>query len=156
LGAHNFGDQENSWGYRERQLSAAQANVGRSLLGQLDQINEHRKRNAVILLEMLSKTSPLQAPTLPLGSDPAYLRLPLLATDKRRRDSLHSAFWRAGIGAGKMYGRTLGEIFPELAHFATPGALELAARLLTLPTHHFMSERDFERIAAIIREHDMT
>ncbi len=156
LGAHSFGDQEESWGYRESRLTAAQASVGRTLLDQLDQFNNLRKNNAIMLLEILSKTPLLQPTTLPLGSDPAYLRLPLLAPDRSRRDSLHAAFWRAGIGAGKMYGRALGEIFPELAHLSTPGATELASRLLTLPTHHFMTGRDFEQIAAVVREHKVT
>jgi len=152
LGAHSFGDQEDSWGYRKQQLSAAQSKVGRALLGQLDVINERRRQNAVALLEMVNKSAALQPTSLPFGSDPAYLRLPLLARNKQMRDSLHSAFWRAGIGAGKMYGRTLGEIFPELAHFPTPGASEVAERLLTLPTHHFMAEHDFDHIAAVLQE----
>ncbi|MFZ1629860.1 MAG: hypothetical protein WAV70_13110, partial [Anaerolineae bacterium] len=88
------------------------------------------------------------------GSQPIYLRLPLLARSPAQRAVLIARLRRAGIGAGRLYGHTLAEIlrrpFPAALLGPTavnlsddfPGATEIAQRLLTLPTHPYMRESD--------------
>jgi dTDP-4-amino-4,6-dideoxygalactose transaminase len=76
------------------------------------------------------------------------LRLALLADEPRLRDSLVTALNRRGLGASIMYGASLDRIAaipPEVSSQGPfPNATALADRLLTLPTHRFVS-------AAVVR-----
>jgi dTDP-4-amino-4,6-dideoxygalactose transaminase len=81
---------------------------------------------------------------------PIYLRFPLLAADERLRDDLYAALQRAGIGAGKLYGRSMADFFAAHVTGSYPGAEAVARRLLTLPTHGYVTQRDVERMVQII------
>lgn len=82
---------------------------------------------------------------------PIYLRLPLLVESEERREYLFRHLWRAGIGVGRMYRRTLAEYFPQLAPATYPGADYVARHLLTLPTHHYLTQGDIKRITQIFQ-----
>ena len=82
--------------------------------------------------------------------EPIYLRLPLLFQDADACNAAHGGLQEAGIGAGRMYKRTLASIFPMLGG-AFPGAEAVARGLLTLPTHHHLKEEDLERMVAVVR-----
>jgi dTDP-4-amino-4,6-dideoxygalactose transaminase len=84
-------------------------------------------------------------------SGPIYLRFPLLAAEERLRDDLHAALQAAGIGAGKLYARSMADFFAGRVTGSYPGAEAIARRLLTLPTHAYVAERDIERMVAILR-----
>lgn len=156
LGLHKIGDQETSWGFRITGLTDAQAAVGREQLSRLDGINGRRRANAARLMQLLGGADFVHVPSpYPLdGGDvePGFLRLPLILDSEERRDALFQALWDAGIGAGKMYKRTLAEFFPRYALTDYPGAHAVSRRLLTLPTHHYLRETDFECIAAALEE----
>lgn len=71
------------------------------------------------------------------------LRLPLLAPDPRTRDALVAALDHQGLGATAMYGQSM-ERLPGVpgevaAQGPFPNATELAGRLLTLPTHAWVT-----------------
>jgi dTDP-4-amino-4,6-dideoxygalactose transaminase len=66
-----------------------------------------------------------------------------------------SALKARGLGAASPYPSSLGEVtalapFVEPRHERLRGAREAAARLLTLPTHPFVSASDVARIADVI------
>lgn len=67
------------------------------------------------------------------------LRLPLLARDERLREAVVTALDERGLGASRMYGRSLEQIADVPAEVAAqgpfPNAADLARRLFTLPTH---------------------
>ncbi len=84
-------------------------------------------------------------------AEPIYLRLPLLVEGEERREHLFQHLWRAGIGVGRMYRRTLAEYFPQLAPATYPGADYVARHLLTLPTHHYLTQGDIERITQVFQ-----
>ena len=44
----------------------------------------------------------------------------------------------------------MAEFFPAYADGAYPGAEQVARRLLTLPTHHYLSEYDAQRMAGLV------
>ena len=70
-----------------------------------------------------------------------FLRLPLLFDDPQHCLAAHEALQAKGFGAGRMYKRTIPELFTGLeGHF--PGAEAVAAGLLTLPTHHHVRHND--------------
>lgn len=141
LGLHRLGEQENSWGYRLTKLSEAQAAIGCRLLPRLDDFNQQRRENGRMILAMSGRE-------LPPDEGAIYLRLPLRTP---RREELYQRLWTAGIGAGRLYGRPLTQIFPHLTSQPYPQAQTLADQLLTLPTHHYLTPTDIEKIATLIK-----
>ncbi|MCC6169598.1 MAG: DegT/DnrJ/EryC1/StrS family aminotransferase [Caldilineaceae bacterium] len=152
-GAHKVGDHEASWGYALRGLTASQAAVGLRLLPSLDAINAARRARAQAWLEQLQGLpGVIWPPAQGVDGEAVYLRLPLVLQDVERADGLQARLAAAGIGAGRMYRRTLDEIFPALRGAAYPGATQVARGLLTLPTNHYVDSRDIRRGAAILRQ----
>jgi dTDP-4-amino-4,6-dideoxygalactose transaminase len=84
-----------------------------------------------------------------------YLRLPVVAPDARTRQRVCALAERRGLGIAVAYPTPINEI-PEIAPAFDgqrfPSASRLSERLLTLPTHHWLSERDKRAIAAICRD----
>lgn len=152
-GAHKAGDHEASWGYALRGLAASQAAVGLRLLPSLDAINAARRARAQAWLEQLQGLPGVLWPPAQGADEGAiYLRLPLVLQDAERAGGLQARLAAAGIGAGRMYRRTLDEIFPTLRGAAYPGATQVARGLLTLPTNHYVDDHDIRRGAAILRQ----
>lgn len=147
-GLHRVGEHEASWGYRIGGLTAAQAAVGLSLLARLDAINGRRCRNARQLMAHLQPLDFVHVPPPAATAEPVYLRLPLIVDSEERRERLLWRLGSAGIGAGRMYRYSLPELFPQLATRNYPGAAAVARRLLTLPTHHYLTHAD---MASIVR-----
>ncbi len=150
-GLHRVGDHEASWGYSLRGLSQAQAAVGLALLVRLDAINQQRRENARRLTARLQEMEQLHIPTSAVAADPIYLRLPILVHDEKQRERLFRDLWAAGIGVGQMYRHTLPDLFPHVAEGTYSGASYVASRLLTLPTHHYLTKADVEQIAHIFQ-----
>ena len=161
-GAQRIGDNEASWNFALRGLTPAQAAAGMALLPRLDAINAARRRRGEQLMAALDGLPGLSLPARlaearsgqtgrPSDSEPIYLRLPLILESEAQRDAVHRVLWNAGYGAGKMYRRTLAEIFPVYADGAYPGAEQVARRLLTLPTHHYLAEHDITRMAGLVQ-----
>lgn len=142
LGLQRLGNQEESWGYAVRGLSDAQARIGLALLPRLNGINKRRREVAGRLATAVENAQDLQLLTIEAQAEPIFLRLPLLAANESRREALFEALWSAGIGAGRMYEKTLPAIFDPERRDDFPGAEDFARRLLTLPTHYHVSEDD--------------
>ncbi len=72
-------------------------------------------------------------------------RYPLLLRSETERDRLFASLWQQGLGPSRMYRRLLSEI-PATATYvrsgAHPAAGDFARRLLTLPLHSDVGERD--------------
>lgn len=151
LRLQRYGNSEMGRRFGKRTLTAPQARVGLAQLGRLDAINGARRQRAESLLVALDDCPDLLFPALPLGAAPIYLRLPLLAPDEATRDRLVAALHAAGLGAGRMYEKSLPQLFPALRQGDYPGAAAVAGRLLTLPTHHYLTPADIVRIASVIQ-----
>jgi dTDP-4-amino-4,6-dideoxygalactose transaminase len=84
----------------------------------------------------------------------AYLRLPILAAGRSDRDALLDRARRAGIGLSFMYPTTLNEI-DEVRDGAKeyPGAQSIVDRLVTLPTHEYVSADDRQTICGLVAPH---
>lgn len=146
VGLQHAGDREGSWGYTVAGLSSAQASVALAMLPQLDEINERRRQHARRLGGRLKQLPNVHVPEPDSQGEPVNLRLPVILESHAQRESLLAQLWAAGVGAGRLYRYPLSQIFPVLAEHPFPGAEALAARLLTLPTHHFLRPSDLERI----------
>jgi dTDP-4-amino-4,6-dideoxygalactose transaminase len=149
-GTQGWGQHPSSWMYKLRQLSPVQARIGRSLLDELDGVNEVRRENGGQLSARLQKFDYIHVPDGAAESEPIYLRLPIVVDSAERREQLFQEFWRAHIGAGRLYQNALKDIFPQLQGPPNPGAVEAAKRLLTLPTHHYLDQADIDRIVGVL------
>lgn len=160
LGAQKVGANESSWGYQFSRFTNSQAAVGLALLPRLDAINARRREVARQLMARLADLSSLTIPGVISGvgqtkementQEPIFLRLPLLPSTLAQTDTIFTELHAAGIGVGRMYGRTIPEFFPQLAGSSLPGSARVARMLLTLPTNYHLQTEDVERIAAII------
>ena len=152
VGLQRMGNQEASWGYALRDLSDTQAAIGAVLLPRLDEINGRRRETALRLAKAVGQSSAVQLLRADEQGQPIYLRLPLLLESESVREWLFERMWAAGIGAGRMYEKTLPEIFAsdDQAHY--PGAQAFARRLLTLPTHYQVLESDLQIMEEILAD----
>lgn len=128
-------------------LSAFHAGVLRGWRGRLDRDSEDRKANSAHFIRSLPGNHGWE-PGIP------YLRLPLLVESREVRDALQTAHRDAGVGG--MYPTPINEIV-QIRHRVGPGAYPAAKavseRLVTLPTHHLLTERDRERIVQAVEPH---
>jgi len=127
-----------------QRLSGMQAGALRSWRERLSQSNQIRSSNAADLSRRLSVT-------LPRGHSHPYLRLPILAASPGQKKRIVAMSRRQGLGMSVAYPATIDQVPQLRGHFDShlyPGATKLAEQLLTIPTHHFVEERDRKAIAS--------
>ena len=88
-------------------------------------------------------------------SFPVYLRLPLLIQTKQIRDFLIHQFLKAGIVATGLYPRAIHQLEQIQHNIVLSGrkpinAEKLSQRILTLPTHPYVSTRDLDKMLYIL------
>ncbi len=136
-------------------FSRALAGLASLQMDRLDEINGTRIRNAARLRDALAGVPGLAAPRVLPGAEPVYARYPVFV-DPQLRAGLIEALERAGIGATASYPRALIDV-PEVARRLprdqrpTPGAREVANRIVTLPTHGYSPPDLGSRVAAVAR-----
>ena len=123
-------------------------------LERLTEINGTRVRNAARLNEALAGVRGVSAVRVLPGAEPVYPRYPVLVDAAARADQI-AALERAGIGATASYPCALidvPEVIPRLRgdQRSTPGAREVASRILTLPTHGYSPPDLAPRVAAVL------
>jgi perosamine synthetase len=130
-----------------RRLSGVKAGMLRNWQQRLIEANRGRAESAAYFTRRL-----------PLGRAPEphpYLRLPLLAASHEEKRRLHSLSTARGLGLGVGYPSPIDEI-PEVRSRVNgkrfPSARRVADGLVTIPTHHWLSERDRRAIATLCRE----
>jgi dTDP-4-amino-4,6-dideoxygalactose transaminase len=120
---------------------------------QLTEANRGRIVRANRLVERLQPHSRKAKPII--HSQGVYLRLPVLMRDREAKDTVCTLSRESGAGISPNYPTTIQEI-PELAgrirHRTCPGAQEIVDRLVTLPTHRFVTERDSQKLDCILRD----
>lgn len=82
-----------------------------------------------------------------------YLRLPIMLRNAETRDDVYLLSRRLGLGAGIVYPTTINKIKEIRLMFDGedyPCADNVAERILTIPTHHLLSDTDKEAICALI------
>jgi dTDP-4-amino-4,6-dideoxygalactose transaminase len=99
-------------------------------------------------------TRELSLPPAPSQARP-YLRLPIVAPDAQARQRVCALSQKRGLGVSVAYPTPINEI-PEIASAFNgqqfPSARRLSEQLLTLPTHHWLSEQDKRAIADLCRD----
>lgn len=117
---------------------------------------EQRREAAARLSATIASATdfvPLQARAGTVGVHP---RLALLAPDGARRDAALDALTRIGAGASPMYPQSLDRLAVLAPHLAAPAdcpvARDMAARMITLPTHGRLRGRRLDDAIAVLVE----
>ncbi len=126
-----------------KQLSGMKAGLLHRWRSHLARSNRVRSETAAYFMERL----PLR---LASGASCPYLRLPFLAASRGQRERIRALAHARGLGIGLAYPTPINEI-PEIrARFRGqrfPAARGVADRLLTIPTHHWLTEKDKQAIS---------
>lgn len=86
-----------------------------------------------------------------------YLRLPVLMRSRDARDRACALSASRGLGIGRMYPAPINEIDEIKDHFTGqtfPSAKLVADRLLTLPTHHLVTESDRQAVCDLLQDRE--
>ncbi len=124
------------------------------MMNSLDEFTEARKANAAALLQGLANVPSVSTIAPVAGSDPVFLRLPILCRDHESRERAIASLNAAGIGATGSYPESLADV-PEVRaatriQSAADGGRCVARRLVTLPTHPFVTSTDIARAVDVL------
>jgi dTDP-4-amino-4,6-dideoxygalactose transaminase len=139
------------------QLSAYQQRLALQLLPLVDGYNKTRRDHADHLRAGLEGVEGIEIPRPLPGASPVYLRFPVLARNAGHRARLLQRLGQAGIRASASYPTTIGDI-PDIGRYLAPDqapcprARAIATRMLTLPTHPWVTARDVDRMVAVVRK----
>jgi perosamine synthetase len=137
-------------------LSGYQRRLAQQVLPLLDAYNKIRRDHADHLRVGLQEIDGIDVPRPVAGTDPVYLRFPILTRNAAHRTRLLARLREAGISASASYPTPIGDI-PGIARYlapdqkACPAASSVASRILTLPTHPWVTPRDVQEMVTIIR-----
>ncbi len=127
-----------------RRLSGMKASVLRNWRSRLSRSNQVRSDAAAYFSRRLE---------LPLAPSHPCLRVPVLVPTSKERDRIYALSLRRGLGVSVAYPTPVNEI-PEMRAAVNgacfPAARRVADRLLTVPTHHWLSPTDKRAIAELV------
>lgn len=138
-------------------LSSLQVRLAANTFYRLDEFNDQRRENAKRLATALKDLPHLQIPGFSSDRCPAYLRLPVLLPDEETRTSVIGQLRSRGISASTMYPDSIDRIEGlgkdlVLDNTGFPGARKVVDRLVTLPTHPYVTETDIDIIIKLLSE----
>jgi len=127
-------------------MGELQGKLGLMMFSRVGMLNSIRAGVAQQLIDGLSGVNGI---TIPGGSNSdivPYLRLPVLLDSRELRDEAMQRMKKSGIGCSKMYPSPINEIPGISRHISNPddafaGARQVADRLITLPTHPYVTDK---------------
>lgn len=142
--------------YPVESYSALLGGFGASLFRRFDEITAARAGNGLAYDRALAGVKGLERISVKKGSKPVYLRYPALVRDKGRRISMLARLKENGIGATASFPRSvidLEEIGGILNKAGSSGknGRDVAERIITLPTHPFVTGEDIERAVSVLK-----
>ena len=141
--------------FKIARLSAYQTRLAAQLFPLVDSCNRIRQNNAHQLQFGIEGIEGIEVPQPVAGADPVFLRFPILARGEVHRAQLVNRLRAAGIGASTSYPSAVSDI-PGIGRYLAhnqqpcPGARSVAARIITLPTHPYVTAEDIERMVQVI------
>jgi dTDP-4-amino-4,6-dideoxygalactose transaminase len=120
----------------------------------LDRWIETRRRNGLTVMEGLTGDDGLALPRIIGGAEPSFNHIPIVFRDRSRMEETEKRLREAGIDTARMYERPVHRCYPELGYpldpESFPGAAYIAPRLLTLPAHPYLTDRDVARMVETV------
>jgi len=136
-----------------KKMNSFHAALGLTLLKKSAGFFSERYQNGMALMGALKNVDGLILPDIPEHNRCAFSRLPLLFKEPAKRGLAVRKLWEAGVETSPMYFKPLHRIFDlGYAEDEFPNAVYCADRLLTLPTHSFVSGSAIARIVKVIKE----
>jgi dTDP-4-amino-4,6-dideoxygalactose transaminase len=149
-----LGQTRYSTDYPVDKCSTSAASLGMAMLHREAEFTAQRRQKGHFLSTALADVPGVTLVPEREGTQAAFLRLPVLFDDRRLRDTALVELNKAGIGATGSYPSAIADI-PELQVMtpavATTGGRVVAERIATLPTHPYVTDRDLDRIVAIVK-----
>ena len=130
-----------------RRMDSVRAGLLRRWQARLSRSTTSRMDHAVQLRRSVPSHVQTVTPSGPGQS--VYLRLPLLMRSKQQKDALCRASAEQGLGISGLYPcavKQIAELSGTLSCDQVPGSTMIAERLVTLPTHEFVSDGDLVRL----------
>jgi dTDP-4-amino-4,6-dideoxygalactose transaminase len=124
-----------------------------TMLDRLEEYTRQRQANAAALAEGLTSLG-LQLIRYRSSAQPVFVRFPVLMPHRVARDLAIEKLQAEGIGATGSYPEALADV-PELrahAPLETMGGRTVASRILTLPTHPYVTPSDIARTVSTLAE----
>jgi dTDP-4-amino-4,6-dideoxygalactose transaminase len=137
-----------------KQLSQVQAGIGLSQLQRAEENYQVWRTNASVLSQRLREFDFIKLPEISEGSQPVYLRLPIVLDNPAGTERLFNKLEKAGIGVSRSYRFTLPGVYSEhkpIDVLDFPGADHLSRCLLTLPTNVYLDGRAIEKIYTVFK-----
>ena len=140
-------------GFRLAGLTDHRAARGCAMLAKIEEIRLGRKKRVEAYQTALANVRGIEVPSWNVQAEPAFLRFPIIFEDKQNRNHILKQGHRLGISG--MYPDTVSSIEtlrPDIVGDAAPcpTAADVASTLVTLPTHHNVTESDILRITELV------
>jgi len=142
--------------FKIAQLSTYQTRLASRLSSLVHTYNRIRRDNAHQLQAGIEGVEGIEIPQPVKEAATVYLRFPILARDGTHRLRLLNRLRAAGIGASGSYPTAIGDI-PGISRYLAqdqqpcPGAASIAKRIITLPTHPYVTVADVDKMIEIVR-----
>ncbi len=134
-------------------MSDARAAALTGWQGRLEQDNRTRREQAELFIKELAASAP--SIVVLAKAESVYLRLPVLVADRPTKEWILRESSLRGLGVSGAYPDTITHI-PELAgsllHYQDAGARLLVDRLVTVPTHRYVSASHRAAIGRLFAE----
>jgi perosamine synthetase len=132
-----------------------QSVIGKRLLGKIEMLNRIRGKNGARLIDALKSFDSLITPQIIDGAEPVFNHLPVVFKNRESIEPIRMALWRKGIDTARMYERPIHHIY-DLGYDGEqdpfPNATYVAERLVTLPTHPYLKDKDLKNIIEVFSE----
>jgi dTDP-4-amino-4,6-dideoxygalactose transaminase len=141
--------------YPVTRYPAALGVMAERLFRRLDEIQAQRINVADAYREHLGSNPHIRLLQPVADAQPVYTRFPLLLDTTERRTRALQRLTEAGLGASRSYPNAVADV-PEIgASLDAAGShadvgREIAGRILTLPTHHYVTPLHIERICSML------
>ena len=130
------------------------AEVGRKTFSWLERYNEIRIQNSRLFNDRLGVNEHLKIPRPDPNGKSVYLRFPIIYDKRDDREKTFRELHRKRLGASTSYPTPLNQIIGFKKYLAGdddfPGAQFVSDRILTLPTHPYVTQDDIEKIVSAI------
>lgn len=140
--------------YPVEQYDALLGGLAAALFRRFGQITSARVRNGEAYRKIIRPLSGIKEVEAVEKTSPVYLRFPALAADRPRRDEIVARLVKNGVGATISFPRSIADLDEIRPIISSPASAEhgrsVAERILTLPTHPFVTGADIDRIGKIL------
>jgi len=136
-------------------LSGLQIRLAALTFDRLGNFAERRRKNAGLLAATIRNLPGAEIPAFDVDNCPSYLRLPVLLPNGNVRAKIISELQNRGISASAMYPDSIDRIDGlgediVIQSVDLPGARAVVERLVTFPTHPYVTGADIDEITNVM------